>query len=115
MQIINSKQCTEVSGGLTKQEITMAACGAAFIVGGATSAYIASAMGPLATLIGTPTAAIGLGIVCTPFFPVVGTICCGFVGGVTGYYLSSSFASLGGFIGGGAISAATTYYQLNNL
>lgn len=113
MQIINSIQCKEVAGGLNKQEVTLAACGVAFLIGGTAGAYVSSVMGPLTTFIGTPTAAIGLGAICTPFFPVVGTICCGFVGAVTGYYLSSSFATLGGGLCSGALSAAVMYYQLN--
>ena len=93
----------------------MAACGFAFLMGGTASAYVARAIGPLATFIGTPAGAIGLGLLCTPVFPVVGTICGGFAGGVTGYYFSSSFATLSSFIWGGTLSSAATYYMLHDL
>lgn len=112
MYIIDIKQCAEISGGLTKEAI-MAASAVAFIVGGTASAYVAGALGPLATFIGTPVSAIGLGLACSIPAPVVGTICCGFVGGVGGYYLSSTFATASGFVLGGALSAVGLFYQLN--
>src|SRR5690606_28512953 len=105
---------TKISGGTMKEDVKMVAYGIAFIVGGTTTASIARTMGPLATLIGTPAGAIGLGLLCTPVFPVVGTICGGFAGGVTGYYFSSSFAELSGFIWGGSISSAAAYYVLHD-
>ncbi len=112
MHNLKMVDCKEVSGGLTPRQVALAS-GLAFVVGGMACAYVAGALGPLATVIGTPVAAIGLGVACTVPAPVVGTICCGFIGAVGGYYLSSTFATAGGFVIGGAISAVATYYQLN--
>lgn len=115
MRNIKIIEYTEISGGTMNEDLKMIAYGVAFLVGGTASASVARAIGPLATLIGTPAGAILLGTLCTPVFPVVGTICGGFAGGVTGYYFSSSFARLSGFIWGGAISSTVAYYALHDV
>lgn len=115
MRSIKIIECAEISGGTMKEDLKMLAYGVAFFVGGTVAASVSRAMGPLATVVGTPAGAIILGSLCTPVFPVVGTICGGFAGGVTGYYFSSSFAALSGFIWGGTISSAATYYVLHDV
>lgn len=114
MRNINIIDFTKISGGIIEEDLKMLAYGVAFFVGGTATARLARAIGPLATIIGTPTAAIGLAALCTPVFPVVGTICGGFAGGVAGYHFSSSFATLSGFIWGGAITATFAYYALHD-
>lgn len=114
MRSINIIECTKISGRTIDEDLKIAACGLAFFIGGTASAHVVRAIGPLATLIGTPAAAIGLAALCTPVFPIVGTLCGGFAGAVAGYHFSSSFASASGFIWGGTICAAATYYALHD-
>ena len=114
MRTLTVTEYTEIAGGGHNAQAAMAIMGTAGFIGGIATASMMSAMGPLATFVGTPAAAIGLGILCTPVAPIVGTIGCGVVGGVLGYYLSSSFATLGGFVVGGAASAYLAYSHLKS-
>lgn len=114
MRSINSIEYIKISGGTLGEDFKMAAYALAFFTGGTLGARISHAIGPLATLIGTPTAAIGLAALCTPVFPVVGTACGFFAGAVTGYYFSASFATLSSFVWAGTLSATATYYALHD-
>lgn len=113
MKVLQIIECAEISAGLTKDQ-SLVATGIAFFIGGAVCASIANAIEPLATIIGTPIVALGLGIACKSPTLFIGTIICGSVGGVVSYSFSSTvFAAVGGFVVGGTLSAVETYHQVN--
>ena len=69
------------------------------LVGGAAAAYFSSFISPLCTLGGTVAGAAGGAFVGLPFMPPIGPLVGGVGGGIVGYYVSSTFCTLGLFLG----------------
>ncbi len=98
---INEYTNASVAGGISSDN-RMIITVAVGLIGGIAAGTVANAIGPAFTFIGTPLGAIGFGLLCTPFAPGVGTVVCGFFGGLGSYYVSSTFATTAAFVAGAA-------------
>lgn len=107
MQLLSEQDVLQISGGVS--EAQMVVMGIAGFAGGWLLTEAVSYLDSLSTLFATVGAGVGGAVVCTPFFPVVGTVVCGSAGALTGYFCGAMFAKAGAFILGAAGSAAGVY------
>ncbi len=102
MRELSLVECAQVTGTEGNSEAIVMGVG---LLGGIASATIASYCSPLITFFSTVGGAATGAIICTPVAPGIGSIICGFGGGLFGYGFGAHMTTVSAFLVGGIASA----------
>lgn len=111
MQVLTSQQCAQIAGGVLGDGAILGIV-VASLAGGYVTSKVASYFGPLYTAAGTVGGGVGGAIIGFPFVPPFGSVACGSMGALTGYFVSSTLTTVGAFFVGAAGTGLLIYKYL---